>query len=108
MDNGYNSAQDTAAAAYEYTSLRNLNGPKAEGFWGALSRKAKSIIDDDNPAQQPRNPTQNLPQTLDTPPTGTQVGAKSYDLCCLEGETVDHPIDIPKKIYFFLVHAAKK
>ncbi|MED6198671.1 hypothetical protein PIB30_068681 [Stylosanthes scabra] len=33
--------------AYEYTSMKNLNESK-NGFWGALARKAKSIIDDDN------------------------------------------------------------
>lgn len=37
--------------SYEYTSMKNLNEPK-QGFWGALARKAKAILDDDNEPQQ--------------------------------------------------------
>ncbi|CAH9114316.1 unnamed protein product [Cuscuta epithymum] len=36
---------------YAYTSMRNLNESK-QGFWSALARKAKSILDDDNADQQ--------------------------------------------------------
>ncbi|KAJ6831631.1 uncharacterized protein M6B38_305170 [Iris pallida] len=39
------------ATAYEYTSMKSLNESKY-GFWGVLARKAKSILDDDNPSQQ--------------------------------------------------------
>ncbi|XP_062081658.1 uncharacterized protein LOC133788260 [Humulus lupulus] len=40
---------------YEYTSMKNLNESK-HGFWGALARKAKSILDDDNEPQQLDSP----------------------------------------------------
>ncbi|KAL1332356.1 hypothetical protein AAHE18_11G021700 [Arachis hypogaea] len=43
------------ARAYEYTSMKNLNESK-NGFWGALARKAKSIIDDDNITPQSEAP----------------------------------------------------
>ncbi|KAF3454776.1 hypothetical protein FNV43_RR05224 [Rhamnella rubrinervis] len=33
--------------SYEYTSMKSLNESK-QGFWGALARKAKAILDDDN------------------------------------------------------------
>ncbi|XP_050216944.1 uncharacterized protein LOC126667871 [Mercurialis annua] len=36
---------------HEYTSMKNLNESK-QGFWGALSRKAKSFLDDDAYASQ--------------------------------------------------------
>ncbi|KAJ6806454.1 uncharacterized protein M6B38_174585 [Iris pallida] len=39
------------AMTYEYTSMKSLNESKY-GFWGVLARKAKSILDDDNPSQQ--------------------------------------------------------
>lgn len=41
--------------------MKNLNEPK-QGFWGALARKAKAILDDDNE-----------PQQLDTPGKTTKV-----------------------------------
>ncbi|TKY47285.1 hypothetical protein E2542_SST29345 [Spatholobus suberectus] len=41
--------------AYEYTSMKNMNESK-NGFWGALARKAKSIIEDDNVPQQSEMP----------------------------------------------------
>lgn len=47
------SVQD--AKAYEYTSMKSLNESK-HGFWGALARKAKAILDDDNVVQQPEAP----------------------------------------------------
>ncbi|KAL5711567.1 hypothetical protein ACHQM5_022002 [Ranunculus cassubicifolius] len=44
-------ARSTDSTSYEYTSMKNLNETK-DGFWGVLARKAKSILDDDNVAQQ--------------------------------------------------------
>lgn len=41
--------------AYEYTSMKNTNESK-NGFWGALARKAKSIIDDDDVPRQSEMP----------------------------------------------------
>ncbi|RVW56450.1 hypothetical protein CK203_072544 [Vitis vinifera] len=40
------------STSYEYTSMKSSNESKY-GFWGALARKAKAIIEDDNEAQQP-------------------------------------------------------
>ncbi|XP_057724477.1 uncharacterized protein LOC130940379 [Arachis stenosperma] len=48
-------SQYKEARAYEYTSMKNLNESK-NGFWGALARKAKSIIDDDNITPQSEAP----------------------------------------------------
>ncbi|PON72882.1 hypothetical protein PanWU01x14_063510 [Parasponia andersonii] len=50
------------ARSYEYTSMKNLNEPK-HGFWGALARKAKSILDDDNEPQQLDSPGRTKEQT---------------------------------------------
>ncbi|XP_030504326.1 uncharacterized protein LOC115719421 [Cannabis sativa] len=50
---------------YEYTSMKNLNESK-HSFWGALARKAKSILDDDNEPQQldsPRRTHAQVPTT---------------------------------------------
>ncbi|KAE9598874.1 hypothetical protein Lal_00022628 [Lupinus albus] len=41
--------------SYEYISVKNLNQPKNR-FWDVLARKAKSIIEDDNVAQQSEMP----------------------------------------------------
>nr|GMD68322.1 uncharacterized protein LOC109162745 [Ipomoea batatas] len=41
----------TDSSNYRYTSTKSFNEPK-QGFWGALARKAKSIIDDDIVDQQ--------------------------------------------------------
>lgn len=35
--------------------MKSLNESK-HGFWGALARKAKAILDDDNVVQQPEAP----------------------------------------------------
>ncbi|XP_045823107.1 uncharacterized protein LOC123915879 [Trifolium pratense] len=40
---------------YEYTSMKRLNESK-NGFWGALARKAKSIIEDDSLTRQSETP----------------------------------------------------
>lgn len=45
--------------------MKNLNEPK-HSFWGALARKAKSILDDDNEPQQldsPRRTNTQIPAT---------------------------------------------
>ncbi|XP_058110772.1 uncharacterized protein LOC131253677 isoform X2 [Magnolia sinica] len=53
------------SSPYEYTSMKNLNESKY-GFWGVLTRKAKSIIEDDNAAQQTEMPSRSRPQMLET------------------------------------------
>lgn len=39
----------------DYTSMKNMEKPK-RGFWGGLARKARSIIEDDDAAQQYETP----------------------------------------------------
>ncbi|KAL0537565.1 hypothetical protein IC582_026544 [Cucumis melo] len=63
------SVQDSKA--YEYTSMKSLNESK-HGFWGALARKAKAILDDDNGVQQPEAPGRMREQGFGT---GTGAGA---------------------------------
>lgn len=55
--------------SYEYTSMKNLNEPK-QGFWGALARKAKAILDDDNEPQQLDTPGKTT--KVEMPPTATR------------------------------------
>ncbi|XP_022947358.1 uncharacterized protein LOC111451244 [Cucurbita moschata] len=65
--------------AYEYTSMKSLNESK-HGFWGALARKAKAILDDDNDVQQPAAPGRMREQAPGTGTgTGTATRVKSYD-----------------------------
>ncbi|KAL6195278.1 hypothetical protein ACLB2K_030898 [Fragaria x ananassa] len=52
---------------HEYTSMKNLNESK-NGFWSALARKAKAILDDDEDDNAAR---------VETPPTLTR--GKHYD-----------------------------
>ncbi|MED6118715.1 hypothetical protein PIB30_005187 [Stylosanthes scabra] len=56
-------SQYKESRGYEYTSMKNMNESK-NGFWGALARKAKSIIDDDNitsPSEAPRTTRSQAP-----------------------------------------------
>lgn len=43
--------------------MKSLNESK-HGFWGALARKAKAILDDDNVDQQPEAPGRTRGQGL--------------------------------------------
>ena len=57
---------------YEYTSMKSLNEAKY-GFWGALARKAKSLLDEDGSPGQHESPTgQQSPR--DDASVGVQVG----------------------------------
>ncbi|KAL6203587.1 hypothetical protein ACLB2K_027287 [Fragaria x ananassa] len=61
---------------HEYTSMKNLNESK-NGFWSALARKAKAILDDDeddNAAQTYDSPGR---ARVETPPSLTR--GKNYD-----------------------------
>lgn len=49
--------------------MKNLNEPK-QGFWGALARKAKSILDDDNEPQELDSPGRTNVQIPATGPRG--------------------------------------
>lgn len=40
------------------------------GFWGVLARKAKSILEDEDVAQQFENPSRTMPQVIDGPVDG--------------------------------------
>ncbi|XP_008782706.2 uncharacterized protein LOC103702166 isoform X2 [Phoenix dactylifera] len=53
------------SAAYEYTSMKNLNESKY-GFWGVLARKAKAVLEDDNTTKQFETPGRNQPQAANT------------------------------------------
>ncbi|RLM97939.1 uncharacterized protein C2845_PM06G26780 [Panicum miliaceum] len=44
------------SSGYEYTSMKSLNEAKY-GFWGALARKAKSLLDEDGSPGQHESPT---------------------------------------------------
>ncbi|CAN6333532.1 unnamed protein product [Urochloa humidicola] len=49
------------SSGYEYTSMKSLNEAKY-GFWGALARKAKSLLDEDgSPGQQESSTGQQSP-----------------------------------------------
>lgn len=55
--------------------MKSLNESK-HGFWGALARKAKAILDDDNGVQQPEAPGRMREQGFGTG-TGAGAGAGS-------------------------------
>ncbi|ONK78247.1 uncharacterized protein A4U43_C02F16190 [Asparagus officinalis] len=59
----YATPQD--AATYDYTAMKSLNEAKY-GFWGVLARKAKSILEDDNPSQESEDSGRSHPQMFDT------------------------------------------
>ncbi|XP_038901686.1 uncharacterized protein LOC120088449 [Benincasa hispida] len=69
------SVQDSKA--HEYTSMKSLNESK-HGFWGALARKAKAILDDDNVIEQPEAPGRMREQGFGTG-TGSATRAKYYN-----------------------------
>nr|CAB3461840.1 unnamed protein product [Digitaria exilis] len=50
------SAPSPDSSGYEYTSMKSLNEAKY-GFWGALARKAKSLLDEDGSPGQHESPT---------------------------------------------------
>lgn len=54
--------------------MKNLNEPK-QGFWGVLARKAKAILDDDNPNQQSESPViSNSNKPMPSTTAGAEVG----------------------------------
>ncbi|KAF6172627.1 hypothetical protein GIB67_041950 [Kingdonia uniflora] len=61
--NSFPAKQDSTS--YEYTSMKNLNESKF-GFWNVLAKKAKSILEDDNVAQQLDTPGRSRAPILDT------------------------------------------
>ncbi|RAL42296.1 hypothetical protein DM860_012079 [Cuscuta australis] len=48
----YHASSTKDTSNYVYTSMKSLDEPK-QGFWSALARKAKSILDDDDADQLP-------------------------------------------------------
>ncbi|KAG6631004.1 uncharacterized protein LOC122292307 isoform X1 [Carya illinoinensis] len=60
----------------EYTSMKSLNESK-HGFWGALARKAKAILDEDSVPQQIQTPESIRPHVPGTTPTG-KVGYQDF------------------------------
>lgn len=65
----YPSSVKDDSTRYGYTSTNNLDEPK-RGFWGALARKARAIIDDDDVAQQYETPERRRQQMSDTEAKG--------------------------------------
>lgn len=61
------------STSYEYTSMKSSNESKY-GFWGALARKAKAIIEDDNEAQQPEAQQPEAPGRTSRQGPGTVTG----------------------------------
>ncbi|CAL4899981.1 unnamed protein product [Urochloa decumbens] len=64
------------SSGYEYTSMKSLNEAKY-GFWGALARKAKSLLDEDGFPGKHESPT-----GQQSPRDGVSVGVQQ-----LPGET---------------------
>ncbi|CAA7409191.1 unnamed protein product [Spirodela intermedia] len=54
------------------TSMKSSEEPRSEGLWGALTRKAKSILQDDGTADEGRGPGRNPLQKLSTGDGGQQ------------------------------------
>lgn len=71
------SLQDTKA--YEYTSMNSLNESK-HGFWGALARKAKAILDDDTAPQQIQTPERATLDMHGTPTMGKYQNPNHSDV----------------------------
>lgn len=59
------------------------------GFWGALARKAKAIIEDDNVAQQPEPPARTSKQGPGTV-TGAQVRINNQNFMYKKLEAYPH------------------
>ncbi|CAL4892801.1 unnamed protein product [Urochloa decumbens] len=68
-------------SGYEYTSMKSLNEAKY-GFWGALARKAKSLLDEDGSPGQHESPT-----GQQSPRDGVSVGVQHPRSQQLPGET---------------------
>ncbi|KAG7949234.1 hypothetical protein I3843_13G051400 [Carya illinoinensis] len=68
------SLQDSRSS--EYTSMKSLNESK-HGFWGALARKAKAILDEDSVPQQIQTPESIRSHVPGTAPTG-KVGYQDF------------------------------
>ncbi|KAG6631003.1 uncharacterized protein LOC122292307 isoform X2 [Carya illinoinensis] len=62
----------------EYTSMKSLNESK-HGFWGALARKAKAILDEDSVPQQIQTPESIRPHVPGTTPTGKYQNSSHSD-----------------------------
>ncbi|KAF5446538.1 hypothetical protein F2P56_032157 [Juglans regia] len=62
----------------EYTSMRSLNESK-HGFWGALARKAKAILDEDSVPQQIQTPESIRPRVPGTATTGKYQNSSHSD-----------------------------
>ncbi|KAI3771241.1 hypothetical protein L6452_02401 [Arctium lappa] len=65
----YSSSAKDDSTRYGYASSKNLDEPK-RGFWGALARKARAIIEDDDVAQQYETPERRRQQMSDTEAKG--------------------------------------
>lgn len=74
--------------SYEYTSMKNLNEPK-QGFWGALARKAKAILDDDHEPQQLDTPGKTT--KVEMPPTATRSKYRVPDQSGESRRRTDNP-----------------
>ncbi|KAL5582799.1 hypothetical protein UlMin_015241 [Ulmus minor] len=75
--------------SYEYTSMKNLNESK-HGFWGALARKAKAILDDDNEPQQFDSPG-NGRTNVQMPTTATRSKYRGLDQSNEIHQKTDNP-----------------
>ncbi|XP_040993424.1 uncharacterized protein LOC121240045 isoform X2 [Juglans microcarpa x Juglans regia] len=62
----------------EYTSMKSLNESK-HGFWGALARKAKAILDEDSVPQQIQTPESIRPHVPGTATTGKYQNSSHSD-----------------------------
>ncbi|CAL4907339.1 unnamed protein product [Urochloa decumbens] len=69
------------SSGYEYTSMKSLNEAKY-GFWGALARKAKSLLDEDGFPGKHESPT-----GQQSPQDGVSVGVQHPRSQQLPGET---------------------
>lgn len=63
------------SAGVHRASRRSSDEPRSEGIWGALARKAKSILQDDGAAEEGRAPGRSPLQKLGIPGDGARVGA---------------------------------
>ncbi|XP_024982109.1 uncharacterized protein LOC112518589 isoform X2 [Cynara cardunculus var. scolymus] len=67
--NSYTPKDDSVK--HDYTSLKNLEKPK-HGFWGVLARKARSIVDNGDVAQQYETPERRRQQMSDAEKRGQE------------------------------------
>ncbi|CAL9779846.1 unnamed protein product [Musa acuminata subsp. burmannicoides] len=71
---------------YEYSSLKNSNGPR-HGFWEVLAKKAKAILEDDTVAQQFEDHDSNQSQILDSSGSQLQTNESLDSYCKTENPT---------------------